>query len=130
MKPELEYIRNILTDCEAAESLEFDVEDLQRAGHHDQTRLLFHLLLLNDRGLIERADRGPGVGYSPGITGGGSLSIIPLRLTATGHDFAQALATPTIWARVSKVGAWTLDGLVEAVKPLVAQQLTEMLNRS
>ncbi len=60
-------------------------------------KFLFHIRILEDQHLIECLDKKSEIGYE--ITLGGSFEwkSRPLRLTALGHEFTEAINRPEIW---------------------------------
>jgi hypothetical protein len=59
------------------------------------------LRLLNDGGFVER-DEEPGLGVERSADGGLHWSVVPLRLTAEGHTFAEALRSQSGFQAVKK----------------------------
>jgi len=58
--------------------------------------------ILNDQRFIERDDGDPGFGLSKGADGFLSWAVLPLRLTASGHQFIEALANKEVWAAIKR----------------------------
>lgn len=54
-----------------------------------------------DQGLVEQ-ENGLGLGYKKGADGHFSWSVVPLRLTAQGHDFIEALRNSEVWDIIKK----------------------------
>ena len=101
MKPDQDYLKKLLEACEAAPPPIFNIEELQAAGlYYSTDKLVFHMNILDDLGLIERDDREPGFGLVRGIDGYMSWSVLPLRLTAQGHQFVEALRNKEVWATI------------------------------
>jgi hypothetical protein len=108
MKPDSEYIRNLLNVFQEYLEPTMDIQDIERAGiPYDDHEFYFHLRLLNDDGFVEREDGKPGIGVDRSADGMYQWSVLPLRLTSAGHTFAQALRSDTGFAAVKKsfVGA-------------------------
>lgn len=59
-------------------------------------KFIFHLQILEDQHFIEGQDKG-GLGYSITPYGKTSWSVIPLRLTAQGHEFIESIQNKEIW---------------------------------
>lgn len=73
-----------------------DIEPLWKNDDAKLNKLVFHMEILEDQGLIESTTNLPGIGFRR-MGGGGYLpSIIPLRLTAQGHQFAADLTKPGV----------------------------------
>jgi hypothetical protein len=49
------------------------------------------MLLLLDDGYIESESTRGGIGLQKGADGAGMWSVVPLRLTASGHDFGKSI---------------------------------------
>jgi len=58
--------------------------------------------ILDDQGFVEREDREPGFGLVRGIDGHVSWAAVPLRLTARGHQFIEALRNQEVWATLKR----------------------------
>ncbi|HTR24438.1 MAG TPA: hypothetical protein VMI10_10670 [Terriglobales bacterium] len=95
MKPDLEYLKQLLTAFQSAPDPTIDIEDLKTAGlAYDDPKFEFHMRLLQDQHFVE-SDLG-GIGLSRGADGGITWSVVPLRLTASGHEFAEALGNSKV----------------------------------
>jgi hypothetical protein len=70
--------------------------------------LYFHLRLLNDQDFLRRDDDEPGIGVSANIDGGLSFVTVPLRLTASGHEFADGLNNSRVMAKVKSLASSSL----------------------
>jgi hypothetical protein len=68
---------------------------------YETPEFYFHLRLLNDGGFVER-DEEPGLGVERSADGGLHWSVVPLRLTAEGHTFAEALRSQSGFQAVKK----------------------------
>ena len=102
MKIDQNYLRKFLQACQACVKPTFDIEDLKAEGlNYSDQRFEFHMMILTDQGLIERDDGDPGFGLSKGIDGFLSWSVLPLRLTSSGHQFIEALSNEQVWAAVT-----------------------------
>ena len=98
--------------------------DLKEAGlDYEDSQFEFHMAILTDKGFIERDDGDPNFGLFKGIDGHLSWSVLPLRLTATGQDFADSIHNSEVWSKTkaaaSKVGGVGLDLLVQIAKRCV-----------
>jgi hypothetical protein len=103
VKIDQDYLKELLESCQASETPTFDSEDLKAAGFdYNDTRFEFHMKILTDHGFVERDDGDPGFGLQKGIDGFLSWSALPLRLTASGHQFVKALANPEVWATLNQ----------------------------
>jgi hypothetical protein len=58
--------------------------------------------ILNDQGFVEQDDGTSGFGLIKGADGHSSWSLLPLRLTASGHQFVEALSNREVWSTIKK----------------------------
>jgi Hypothetical protein (DUF2513) len=72
----------------------------RKIDNNDQ--FVFHMDILDDLGFLERDDREPGFGLTRGLDGHMSWSVLPLRLTAQGHHFIEALRNKEVWATLKR----------------------------
>lgn len=101
MKPDPDYIKRLLVAFQDAPGPTTDVEELkQRGTPYEEPRFEFHLRLLQDQGFVERDDGEPGLGIETYTGGEPYWSVIPLRLTASGHEFAEAMGHSKAFAAV------------------------------
>lgn len=101
MKIDHDYLKRLLEACQASEKPTFDIEYLQTAGlNYYDDQFEFHMEILTDQRFIERDDGRPGFGLKKGADGFKQWSVLPLRLTASGHDFIEALKNHEVWATI------------------------------
>lgn len=101
MKIDQEYLKNLLEVCQSSEGPTFDIFYLKESGiDYEDPLFEFHMGILTDQRLIERDDGDPGFGLQKGIDGFHSWSCLPLRLTASGHHFIEALSNKEVWAAI------------------------------
>lgn len=101
MKIDHEYLKGLLEAFEASEGPQTDIKKLKKQGFDYATEaFLFHMRLLDDRGLICQSDGASGFGVAESIDGYVSWSVMPLRLTADGHDFLEAIKNKEVWNTV------------------------------
>ena len=99
MKIDQNYLKKLLEAFEAAPAPIFDITELQAAGlDYNTDEFVFHMGILDDQGFVERDDREPGFGLVRGADGHMSWAVLPLRLTARGHHFIEALRNKEVWA--------------------------------
>jgi hypothetical protein len=103
MKPDPEYTRKLLTALEDSPEPTTDIEELHERGlDYTQKEFMFHLRLLNDDGFVQQEDGEPGIGLSRSADGMYSWSVVPLRLTSSGHEFAVAMRSDQGFQAVKK----------------------------
>ncbi len=102
MKIDHEYLKGLLEAFEASEGPQTDINKLKKQGFDYSTEeFLFHMRLLDDRGLICQSNGSSGFGVAESIDGYVSWAVMPLRLTADGHDFLEAIKTKKFGTRLS-----------------------------
>ncbi len=100
MKIDQEYLKRLLEAFEAADKPTTDIDELKDRGFdHDDDKFIFHFQLLADQDLI-RPEDGNSLGYVKSADGIVSWATIPLRLTAKGHEFIEALRNSEVWATI------------------------------
>jgi hypothetical protein len=96
-----DYLKKLLQACQAAEKPTFDITELKAAGlDHNEPQFEFHMMILNDQGFIMRDDSDAGIGLYKSADGFATWSVLPLRLTASGHQFIEALSNKEVWAAI------------------------------
>ncbi|WP_315710022.1 DUF2513 domain-containing protein [Brenneria uluponensis] len=101
MKIDHEYLKGLLEAFEASGEPQTDINKLKQAGYdYGTNEFLFHMRLLDDRNLIARTDGQFGMGFSETTDDGGSWNEFSLRLTASGHDFLEAIRNKEVWNTV------------------------------
>lgn len=129
MKIDHDYLKGLLEACQASEKPTFDIEDLKARGFdYGDSRFEFHMKILDDRHLIEQDDGDRGFGLTKGIGGFLSWSVLPLRLTASGHEFVAALSNSEVWTTIKNgFKDASLDTLVDVAKKLFEGYTTKKL---
>jgi predicted nucleotide-binding protein len=102
VKMELDYLKKLLEAGQASDKPTFDIEDLKTAGFdYGDAKFEFHMMILTDRGFIEQDDGSPGFGLAKSLDGSFcQWSVLPLRLTSSGHQFSEALSTEEVWTTI------------------------------
>jgi hypothetical protein len=101
MKIDHDYLKGLLLACQASEKPTFDIANLKAAGFdYSEDRFEFHMKILDDQRLIEQDDGDRGFGLIKSLDGHRSWSILPLRLTSSGHHFIEALSNKEVWATI------------------------------
>lgn len=103
MKIDQDYLKKLLETCQASEKPTFDIMDLKAAGFdYEDAKFEFHMMILYDQGFIEQDGGDPGIGLIKSADGRASWSVLPLRLTASGHEFIEALSNKEVWATIKR----------------------------
>lgn len=103
MKIDHDYLKALLEACQASEKPTFDIDDLEAAGlDYNDPQFEFHMEILSDQGFIRQYDDTSGFGLTKSIDGHLSWSVLPLRLTAPGHEFIEALSNKEVWAAIKQ----------------------------
>jgi hypothetical protein len=127
VRPDAEYLKNLLSAFRNAPDPTTDITELKEASiDYDEPAFEFHMHLLLDDGYIE-SDLGPrDFGLSRGVDGYISWSVIPLRLTAAGHEFAEGLENPKAFETVKRdfVGA-SLATIKEVVVGVIKAEISK-----
>ena len=97
------YVKRLVEFMLNHPSPTFTIEDFDNAELSYQTpEFEFHMKLFDDQRLIEQDDGDAGFGLIIGMDGFASWSVLPLRLTSRGHDFAEAVSEKAVWEKVSR----------------------------
>jgi len=73
------------------------VADFTDKGIELDDKFLFHIQILEDQHFIECLDKKSDIGYEITLGGDFEWQSRPLRLTATGHEFVEAINRSEIW---------------------------------
>ena len=97
MKIDQDYLRQILNTFSASPKSFIWLEDLINNGIAIDDKFLFHIQILEDQHFIECLDKKSELGYEITLGGNFEWKSRPLRLTAAGHEFTEAINRPEIW---------------------------------
>ena len=105
MKIDLEYLRDFLAAVQEHDEPDFridhpDIKPLWKDDDEGTKKLVFHMEILEDQGLIESSISSPGLGFVRTGYGAVNVSLKPLRLTAQGHQFAADLSKPGVFEKI------------------------------
>jgi hypothetical protein len=101
VKIDQDYLRGLLQACQLSEKPTFNIEDLQARGFdYNDPKFEFHVKILDDQRFIEQDDGDPGFGLFKSLDGFPTWSVLPLRLTASGHQFIEALSNEEVWSAI------------------------------
>ncbi|EUL63064.1 hypothetical protein P838_04399 [Enterobacter hormaechei] len=131
MQIDQDYLKGLLEAFEASDSPDTDIIKLKELGFNCETdTFVFHMRLLEDRGLIVRSDGEPGFGAFGSLHGSTHWAVMPLRLTAIGHDFLDALRNQEVWSTL-KTGFKdaSMGTLMTVSKELFNRALNKQLDK-
>jgi hypothetical protein len=134
VKIDHEYLKGILEAFEDEEGPQTDIRKLKIKGYDcDSAQFVFHMRLLDDRRLICQSDGSRGFGLQESADGFFHWAVVPLRLTAAGHDFIEALRNKEVWSTVkSGFKDASMGTLVDVSKKLlegyVQKKIDNLLN--
>jgi hypothetical protein len=98
LKIDQEYLKIILnTFIDSPRSFVW-VSDFIDRGVVMDDKFLFHIQILEDQNFIECLDKKSDLGYEITLGGEYDWKSRPLRLTAFGHEFVEAINRSEIWA--------------------------------
>lgn len=102
MRIDIEYLKGLLEIVLDHDHPDFriDHKDIKPMWENDDDRLkkfVFHMEILEDQGLIQSSTKSAGIGFNRMGSGGFTVTIKPLRLTAQGHQFAADLSKPGVF---------------------------------
>lgn len=113
MKIDHDYLKSLLQLFEDSDKSVTTYIDLCDRGFvqdqdsdEENEKLVFHMEILADQNFISRTDdkdvQGEKrIGYLRS-SGQGMWSVMPLRLTAQGHEFLEAIKNETVWKKLKK----------------------------
>ena len=129
MKLDIDYLKGLLEAIEATPDPIFTIRTPELAGfRHNEPRFVFHMGLLHDKGLVSRENGQPGIGLLRGADLSTSWSVVPLRLTAQGHDFLHALRNKEVWTTIKKdFKEGSITAIVDTAKKLVEAYSTKKI---
>ncbi|EQA1622547.1 DUF2513 domain-containing protein [Enterobacter asburiae] len=131
MKVDHDYLKGLLLAFEASDHPHTDIVELQKMGiDYDTDIFVFHMRLLSDRGLLMRCDGMDGFGTVDTLDGNVHWAVLPLRLTAAGHDFLDALRNKEVWSTL-KTGFKdaSMGTLMTVSRELLQRALSKQLDK-
>ncbi|SWD52076.1 Uncharacterised protein [Klebsiella pneumoniae] len=131
VKIDHEYLKGLLVAFEESDSPVTNIRELKEKGFdYNVDQFVFHMRLLDDRGLISQPDGGFGFGLQVSVDGFYSWAVIPIRLTAEGHDFLEAIRNKEVWSML-KTGFKdaSIGTLVTVSKELFNRALAKQLDK-
>lgn len=97
MQIDQDYLREILNAFIESPRSFIWVADIVSRGIKIDDKFLFHVQILEDQNFIECLDKKSELGYEITLEGAFTWNSRPLRLTASGHEFVEAINRPEIW---------------------------------
>jgi hypothetical protein len=103
MRIDPEYLKQLLTAFQDSPNTFTDIRELEEGGiDYQATVFEFHLLALGDQGFIAGTSGRAELGMSYGAGGDLMWSVVPLRLTAQGQAFSDAINHSEIMATIKE----------------------------
>ncbi|WP_444907874.1 hypothetical protein ACJJIR_07590 [Microbulbifer sp. SSSA008] len=100
MRIDVEYLKELLGIILDHDKPDFNIglDKIKPLWSDDDklNKLVFHMEILNDQGLIKSSNGSSSLGFRRDSYGGFMVGVIPLRLTADGHQFASDLSKPGV----------------------------------
>lgn len=121
MKIDLDYLKQLLEAFEASETPYIYLSDVVKTTPiRFDDALIFHMDILSDKGLICQQNGDTDFGFRMGLNGHVMRNIVPLRLTAEGHEFLTALKDKEVWTALkNNFKEASIGTLAEAGKSLL-----------
>jgi len=102
VKIDQDYLKVILnTFIDSSRSFVW-VADIMENGVEIDDKFLFHIQILEDQKFIECLDKKSDLGYEIALGGQFEWKSRPLRLTAAGHEFVEAINKAEIWSIIKE----------------------------
>lgn len=113
MEIDQEYLKGLLMAFQESEQPATDIRALQKRGYdYKEDRFYFHLRILYEKNLIE-PETGYDLGYQKSSDGCVLWSVIPLRLTARGHDFLKSGPLTSSMITQNIISAGTINSPIQ-----------------
>lgn len=129
MKIDQDYLKGLLEAFQAFEHPCTNIDQLKVQGFDfEDDQFIFHLQILHDLNLVEAEGRYD-LGMKKGADGHVCWSLVPLRLTAQGHSFLEALLNEDVWNSLkSGFKDASLETLVSVSKDLLTGFVKKKIN--
>jgi hypothetical protein len=106
MRIEVDYLKELLQAFLNAPGTTTDIRELRQLDPkldcERDPRFEFHIRLLADGGYVQRDDGKWDMGYERSADGLVFWNVLPLRLTAAGHEFAAALCNSHVYEEMEQ----------------------------
>lgn len=102
LKIEQDYLKKMLNTFTDSPRSFIWISDFIDKGIKIDDTFLFHIQILEDQRFIECLDKKSDIGYDITLGGNFEWNSRPLRLTAAGHEFVEAINRSEIWSVMKK----------------------------
>ncbi|WP_448646919.1 hypothetical protein [Pseudomonas mohnii] len=127
MRVDYEYLKLILDVFLESERPTVDWESFRSFHEVSEDKFVFHIEICADKDLIMGALKDRSIGISRGHNEY-YVSVIPWRLSASGHDFAAALNKPSIMGVIKeRFQTEGLSAVIDIAKKLVENQAERLI---
>ena len=131
MKLDHEYIIEILNECLEHNEPNIRIGHFNRFREDDENKFYFHILIMQDKGILQGSGQNPremGINFNSN-SDTYTISELPWRLTANGHDFAKNAVKPSIRKAItSKFKEEGLGAVIDITKKLATKQAEKILD--
>jgi len=130
MRIDQEYLKSLLKCFVEADTAYINADIISSTLEIEiNEKLLFHLEILNDKGLVRRDGDNAGIGMQLDSIGNVYYSVVPLRLSADGYEFYDAISKPEIWKKLrANFENAALDTLMTAGKELLKEAIKQSVS--
>lgn len=131
MKPDYDYIIQILNVFIESDKPNLRIEDFNIFWKEDENKFYFNILILRDKNILEGAGKNPqdiGIVFNQFIDDY-EICSCSWRLTADGHDFAKNIMKPNIKDTIiSKFKDEGLSAIIDITKKLAQKHAEKLLD--
>jgi hypothetical protein len=100
MKIDQDYLKDILSTFEDADTAAIELSCFQPLMDLDMEKFIFHIKILEDQYFVESRDGNDDLGFIYTLDGSVHWANNHLRLTASGHEFIEALKNEQVWETI------------------------------
>jgi len=130
VKIDQEYLKIMLNTFIASPKAFIWVADITEQGIKMDDKFLFHIQILEDQNFIECLDKKSDIGYEITLAGKFVWNSRPLRLTAAGHEFVEAINRDEIWTIIKdEFKDASLSTLKSAASSLLKAYAKKQINK-
>lgn len=129
MKPDYEYIIEILNVFIDSDKTNLRINDFDDCIKKDKNKFYFNILILQDKNILEGASDSRNIGIEfNGNNDSYNTWSVPWRLTADGHDFAKNILKPEIKETIlSKFKSEGFSAIIDITKKLALKRAEKLL---